>query len=160
MTYTVSITVNGDATAATFRLLGLRREHSRSLYDYPNSIRAFSVNEMRGPVEEDDPPGSYEMPGGFDPAEYLAFSWRLGPDPEPAKVRFEPELAAYIGSMLTHVPLEPQPDGAVEAVLVVGDIEDFVGWVLTFGSHARILEPPAAVERARVVLTEAVARHA
>jgi predicted DNA-binding transcriptional regulator YafY len=125
-----------------------------------NTIRAFAVNEMRGPVEETDPPGTYEMPGGFDPAEYLAFSWRLGPDPEPARVRFEPELAAYIGSMLTHVPLEPQPDGALEAVLVVGDIEDFVGWVLTFGSHARILEPPAAVERARVVLAEAVARHA
>jgi len=124
------------------------------------AIRAFAVSEMRGPVVEAEPPGTYLLPPGFDTAEYLAFSWRLGPDPEPVRVRFDPDLAAYIGSMLTHVPLEPQPDGSLEAILAVGDLEDFVGWVLSFGTHARVIEPPAAVERAREMLAGVVAHHA
>lgn len=123
------------------------------------TIRAFAVSEMLGPVVEAEPPGSYELPFDFDTHEYLALSWRLGPDPEPARVRFDPDLAAYVGSVLAHVALEWLPDGSVEAVVSVGDMEDFVGWVLSFGTHALILEPASAVARAREVLAMVVARH-
>lgn len=123
------------------------------------TMRAFAVSEMLGPVVEAEPPGSYEVPFGFDTHEYLALSWRLGPDPEPARVRFDSDLAAYVCSMLAHVQLESLPDGSVEAVVAVGDMEDFVGWALSFGTHALILEPAAAVTLAREVLAMVVARH-
>jgi predicted DNA-binding transcriptional regulator YafY len=123
------------------------------------TIRAFAVSEMLGPVIEAEPPGTYELPFGFDTSEYLALSWRLGPDPEPARVRFDPDLATYVGSMLSHIEIESLPDGSVEVVVSVGDMEDFVGWTLSFGSHALILEPASAAARAREVLATVVARH-
>jgi predicted DNA-binding transcriptional regulator YafY len=124
-----------------------------------NTMRAFAVSEMLGPVVETESPGAYELPFGFDTAEYLALSWRLGPDPVPGRVRFDADLAAYVGSMLTHIELESLPDGSVEAAVSVGDVEDFVGWVLSFGTHATIVEPPTAVARAREVLAMVVAKH-
>jgi predicted DNA-binding transcriptional regulator YafY len=124
------------------------------------TMRAFAVSEMRGPVREASAEGAYDLPTGFDLAEHLALSWRLGPDPVPARVRFDPDLAAFMGSVLAHVRLEECEDGSAEAVLAVGDIEDFVSWTLTYGTHALILEPPDAVDRAREVLSEVVRHHA
>ncbi len=124
-----------------------------------STMRAFAVSEMRGPVEAVDEPGSYEMPYGLDVSEYLSMPWRLGPDPVPARVRFDADISAFISSMLHHLPLEQRPDGALEAVVAVGDIDAFVGWVLTFGTHARILEPAEAVARAREVLESTVMTH-
>jgi predicted DNA-binding transcriptional regulator YafY len=123
------------------------------------TMRAFAVSEMRGPVEAVDAPGSYELPFGMDVSEYLSMPWRLGPDPVPARVHFDPEISAFIGSMLVHLPLEPRPDGSLEATVNVGDIDAFVGWVLSYGTHARILEPAEAIERAREVLAGVVAHH-
>lgn len=123
------------------------------------TMRAFAVSEMRGPVEAVDAPGSYEWPFGIDVSEYLSMSWRLGPDPVSARVHFDAEISAFIGNMLVHLPLEPRPDGSLEAVVAVGDMDAFVGWVLSFGTHARILEPAEAVARAREVLETAVATH-
>ncbi|HEX9094280.1 MAG TPA: WYL domain-containing protein [Coriobacteriia bacterium] len=122
-------------------------------------IRAFAVSEMRGPVRELGPEGSYEIPQDFDPAEYLALSWRLGPDPVAARVRFDSTLSAYVGTMLAELPLEETGDGSTEVTLPVGDMDAFVGWVLAFGTHARILEPEVAVQRARQVLAKVVERH-
>lgn len=124
-----------------------------------NTMRAFAVSEMLGPVVEAESPGTYEAPFGFDTAEYLALSWRLGPDPVPARVRFDADLAVYVSSMLSHIKLESLPDGSVEASVSVGDIEDFVGWVLSFGTHALIVEPAEAAARARQVLAMMVTRH-
>lgn len=121
-------------------------------------VRAFAVTEMRGPVEALDQPGSYE-PGGVDVREHLALAWRIGPDPFPARVVFDAGIAAFIHTMLQHLPLAPQPDGSVHAVFDVGDVDAFVGWVLSFGTHARITGPPNAVERARAALESVVGSH-
>jgi predicted DNA-binding transcriptional regulator YafY len=123
------------------------------------TMRAFAVSEMRGPVEAVDALDSYLVPAGLEVTEYLAMSWRLGPDPFTARIRFDSEISAFIGSMLVHLPLEPKPDGSLEVDLSVGDLDAFVGWVLTFGTHARILEPPAAIARAHEVLGAVVAHH-
>jgi predicted DNA-binding transcriptional regulator YafY len=124
-----------------------------------HTMRAFAVSEMRGPVEAVDAPGSYELPFGMDVSEYLSMPWRLGPDPVPARVLFDAEISAFIGSMLVHLPLEPRPDGSLEATVAVGDLDAFVGWVLSYGTHAKILEPAEAVTRAREILAKVVAAH-
>jgi predicted DNA-binding transcriptional regulator YafY len=121
---------------------------------------AFAVSDMRGPVREVSPEGAYEPMPGFDLAEHLALPWRLGPDPVSARVRFDPELAGFMESVLAHVRLDACEDGSAEAVLAVGDIDEFVAWTLMYGTHALILEPPRAVERAREILSRVVRTHA
>lgn len=122
-------------------------------------VRAFSVSEMRGPVRELDEGGSYEIPRGFDLAEHLALGWRLGPDPFWARVRFDATLATYATSVLVQIPLEQTGDGCLDAEVPVGDLDGFIGWVLSFGTHARVIAPDEAVQRTREILEQAVAQH-
>lgn len=122
-------------------------------------VRAFSVSEMRGPVRELDTGDSYEIPEGFDLSEYLALGWRLGPDPFWARVRFDATLATYASSILVHIPLDQTDDGCLDAEVPVGDLDGFIGWVLSFGTHARVLAPDSAVSRTREILEQVVARH-
>jgi predicted DNA-binding transcriptional regulator YafY len=124
------------------------------------TMTAFAVSDMRGPVREVSPEGAYEPPAGFDLAEHLALAWRLGPDPVSARVRFDRELAGFMESVLAHVRLDACEDGSAEAVVAVGNIDDFVAWTLMYGTHALVLEPPAAVERAREILSGVVRQHA
>lgn len=122
-------------------------------------VRAFAVSEMRGPVRELDSGGAYGIHETFDLAEHLAMGWRLGPDPFWAKVRFDATLSTYASSVLEHIPLEQMADGCLEAEMPVGNMDGFIGWVLSFGTHARIVEPPLVVERAREILEQTVERH-
>lgn len=122
--------------------------------------RAFAVTLMRGPVVALGDPGSYEIPDGFDPIAFLALPWRAGPYPQPATVRFDPEIAAFASTCLEDLPTRRLDDGGVEARLLVGDLERFVHWVLAYGTHATILAPSRAIDIARRVLEGVAARHA
>ena len=122
--------------------------------------RAFAVALMRGPVAAVGDPGSYEIPQDFDTTAFLALPWRAGPDPQPAEVRFDSELAAFMSTYLDGLPLRALDDGELEADLSVGDMERFVRWVLAYGRHARIVSPREAVDIATRVLEEVAARHA
>ncbi len=123
------------------------------------SVRAFAVSRMRGPVAEVGT-DAYDIPADFDAAEYLALSWRLGPDPFPATVRFHSDLAVFIRTMLVHIPLDMLEDGSLEATVTVGDVDDLVGWVTSFGTHARIVEPDALARVAKDTLEALAERHA
>lgn len=122
--------------------------------------RAFAVTLMRGPVVALGDPGSYEIPDGFDLIAFLALPWRAGPDPQPATVRFDPEIAAFVSMCLEGLPLRRLDGGGIEARLLVGDLERFVHWVLAYGRHATIVAPSRAIDIARRVLEEVAARHA
>lgn len=122
-------------------------------------IRAFAVSEMTGPVADVTGEDAYEVPADFEVAPYVALGWRLGPDPEPTHVVFDAALAPFIAATLSDVPLYRSDDGSLEAKLSVGDIERFVCWVLTFGTHARILMPHSAAHRAVEVLGEMAKRN-
>lgn len=122
--------------------------------------RAFAVTLMRGPVVALGDPDSYEIPADFDPVAFLALPWRAGPDPQPATVRFDPEIAVFASSYLEGRPLRRLDDGGAEARLLVGDLERFVDWVLGYGRHAWIVAPGEAVDIAKRILQEVAARHA
>ena len=122
--------------------------------------RAFAVTLMRGPVVALGDPGSYEVPALFDPVAFLALPWRVGADPQPATVRFDPEIAAFVSSCLEGLPLGKLDNGGLQADLLVGDLERFVHWVLGHGRHARIVAPVQAVDIAKRILQEVAARHA
>jgi predicted DNA-binding transcriptional regulator YafY len=155
---------SGEVSPRTLRVYGLGE--SRGVWyavgtdTESGTVRAFAVSEMRGPVAELPEAGLYLVPESFDLTEQLALSWRLGPDPVTVRVRFDRDLGAYMGSILTHVPLEDCQDEGFEASLPVGDVDAFVGWILSFGTHARILEPDHAVKRAREILERMVHNNA
>lgn len=125
-----------------------------------DQTRAFAAGLMRGPVAALGDPGSYEIPAHFDPVAFLALPWRGGPDPRPATVRFDPEIAAFVSSCLEGLLLRQLDDGELQADLLVGDLERFVHWVLGHGRHARIVAPGEAIEIAKRILEEVAARHA
>ena len=127
--------------------------------DTSDVVRAFAVSEMRGPVQEAGPEGSYTIPDGFDPAAYLALAWRLGPDPVTARVRFDRTLSAFVSTMLEEFHPRAVDDDSVEVEFPVGNLDSFVGWTLSFGTHARILEPAEAIARAREMLIGVVEKH-
>lgn len=154
--------LDGLSVGRTLRILGLGE--SRGIWfavgmdESSDVVRAFAVSEMRGPVAEASREHAYEVPPDFDVARYLALAWRLGPDPYVATVRFDETLATFAATMLEE--FEPAPvESGLDVKLPVGDTDAFVGWVLSFGTHARILDPAAAVDRARETLAGVVARH-
>jgi predicted DNA-binding transcriptional regulator YafY len=143
---------SGEIVQRTLQVYGLGE--SRGIWyavgSEPGSatIRAFRVADMRSPVMDASPPDSYRVPSDFEIAEHLALPWRLGPDPFPAHVSFDRDLAPFVVTSLPQATMEQRPDGSVRTTLTVGDPERFVGWLLTFGTHAQILGPADLREQA------------
>jgi predicted DNA-binding transcriptional regulator YafY len=76
--------------------------------------------------------------------------WEAGTEaPLQARVRFFPDSAWWARRRLGHRPVESQPDGGLISVLTVTNRDAFLGWVLSFGDEAEVLEPP--VLRAAVI---------
>ncbi len=121
-----------------------------------STVRAFTVAAMAGPVWDASEPGAYAVPDDFEIAPYLVFGWRLGPDPVQAVVRFDATLVAFITTVMPDMSLEVAEDGSAEATVEVGDLERFVCWVLSFGTHACIVSPQEAVERSTCLLREMI----
>ncbi len=122
-------------------------------------IRAFALAEMESPVRDGSGEGAYGIPDDFEISSYLVLGWRLGPDPTPAVVRFDESLVPFVSSALADLGLKEGEDGSLVLEVDVGDLDRFVGWVLTFGTHARIEAPDAAVRRAREMLEAMVANN-
>ncbi len=64
-------------------------------------------------------------------------------DAETVRMRFKGEFVRYISERQWHPSQQilETSDGAVELVLQVGITPDFMGWVMSFGSHVTVLEP-------------------
>lgn len=69
--------------------------------------------------------------------------WEAGSDdPVTAKVWFGPDAAWWaVRRVGPTVKTETLPDGAVEASFSVTHVDAFIGWVLTFGGDAEVIEP-------------------
>jgi proteasome accessory factor B len=54
--------------------------------------------------------------------------------------------------------IQPQPDGSMILRLELGGLEEIERWILSWGSHVRVLEPPALADKIRKE-AEAIAKH-
>jgi len=117
----------------------------------PDAPRSYRVDRIESEVALAGTPGSYKIPTGFDATTILRdvdpFTW--GPDQRVvARVHLETDHVAgfireYGGSVVEHID-----DGAVVEV-EVAHYDAFRWRLLSFGIHARVLEPPVLVEHVR-----------
>jgi len=87
---------------------------------------------------------------GINPAEYFKDSWGVyGGEPIDVEILFSGQ-AARVVSMGKHHPneeIEVQKDGSVLYKVRVSGIEEISHWIMGFGGDAKVLEPPALIDK-------------
>lgn len=116
-----------------------RRGHWYLVGDGASGRRVFRIDRMDSVVVL-DPADAFERPADFDlRSEIDAHPWEAGSDETVvARVRFEPELAWWAARTL-HV--EAPVDGPLDVEIPITNVDAFIGWVLSFGDAAEVLEP-------------------
>jgi predicted DNA-binding transcriptional regulator YafY len=105
--------------------------------------RSFRLSRILGAVKEIGPASS--PPEGFDASRLLeAGPWGLGSPPERARVLFSPRVAWWaIPSTPGATVTRARRDGWVEAEVAASQTDAFASWVLSFGTDAKVVSPPA-----------------
>lgn len=120
-------------------------------------VRCFKLDRIIEDVhvnEKNPRTADFEVPTGFDI--HTAIDWERPRSCSPqtkAKVVFTPRLAFAASTGGAPAGLQKRrADGSLEVTYQVADPEEFVDWVLGFGTDARIASPAALKEMARVRL--------
>ncbi len=116
-----------------------RRGHWYLVGRSPDGERMYRVDRVDS-LEIGENPGAFEKPKNFDIKAVVASQpWEAGSDPEvETTVRFDPEVAWWAARSLGL----PEPEAELTATVPVANRDAFVGWVLSFGGSAEVLEPP------------------
>jgi proteasome accessory factor B len=121
-------------------------------------VRCFKLERITSDVDVNQAQPKtpdFEVPVGFDM--HAEIDWERGGSPETdleAKVMFRPRLAfAAATGVARPVKGKTQPDGSLLASYKVSDAEQFVDWVLGFGTDALITSPPELRDIAREKLS-------
>jgi predicted DNA-binding transcriptional regulator YafY len=88
----------------------------------------------------------FNLPEDLDAQRFLSSSFGIiSGDGTVTKVsvRFDPTVARYVTERKWHATqkLTKQRDGSLLAEFHLGDLREFRAWLLSFGSHAEVLEP-------------------
>jgi predicted DNA-binding transcriptional regulator YafY len=100
----------------------------------------------------------FNRPEDFDLCDHFAKSFGVFHDDGEAhvKVRFSPTVARYVQESKWHASqtITKEKDGSVLAEFDLGNTEEIMRWILSFGRHTQVVEP---VSLANVILDEVVA---
>lgn len=115
-----------------------RRGHWYVVGESPEGERLYRVDRIED-LGVGDEAGSFNKPKGFDVRSIMdAQPWETGGDTEvQARVRFDADVAWWAARTLR----VDEPRGDLEATVQVANNDAFVGWILSFGSSAEVLEP-------------------
>jgi predicted DNA-binding transcriptional regulator YafY len=86
----------------------------------------------------------FRIPAGFSIEEYLGDSWTIERGtPRQVVIEFDPGQVPYIREKQWHhsQKIEDLPCGGLKMTLTTGSFGEITRWVMSFGSHARVLEP-------------------
>ena len=150
-----------ESEAAEYRIdpYGLAY-HSGSLYLVGRSARRNAIRHWKvDRIEEIEPTGpKFRLPKDFDLEEHLESSFGIfqGTGRHHVRVRFSREVARFVREKRWHASerLTDNPDESVEWEADLGDLTELRSWLLSFGHHARVLEPDSLRKEIRA---EAVA---
>jgi proteasome accessory factor B len=140
--------------------------HKQALYLIAYScdhgeLRTFKIDRISAAEVQDL---QFNGPSHFDPRELLAGSFGIFEGDGPAqsvRIRFSRQVARVVAER-THHPtqrLTPQPDGTLLAEFELSSFEELSAWLLSWGAHAEVLDPPALRDHLRATLAAALARY-
>ena len=122
----------------------------------------FAIDLMREVTLED----RFDPDARLNLDEALAHSFGMyvgqGGKPQRIVVEIDAPRAAYVRARRwpAETSCEAMPDGRLRVTFSVNDPHEVVAWVMSFGGHARIIEPAAAAEFARRAAEDIVELHA
>jgi predicted DNA-binding transcriptional regulator YafY len=132
-------------------LVAFSREH--------DELRHFKVDRIDEAAVSDFP---FHMPADFKLDAHLANSFGVfrGDDQITVKIKFLPPVARYVSESKWHESqkLAPQKDGSLLAEFRLSHTEEIKRWLLSFGQHAIVLEPPS-LQKETVVELESQLKH-
>ncbi|MCI0380209.1 MAG: WYL domain-containing protein [Gemmataceae bacterium] len=140
--------------------------HKQALYLIAHScdhgaIRTFKVDRISA---ADVQQLQFARPPDFDPRVLLSGSFGIfegdGPS-QTVRIRFSRQAARPV-SERTHHPtqhLTPQPDGTLLAEFELSSLEELTSWLLSWGQHAEVLDPPELREQITKTLTAALSSY-
>jgi proteasome accessory factor B len=144
----------GDVRRVAPYGIGHRRGHWYLVGGTRSGERMYRVDRMESIRVEDDA-NAFERPAGFKiKASLESMPWEAGSDDAvPAVIRFNAEIAWWAAKQLGAGIARTTDDGGLEVTVPVANREAFIGWVLSFGEGAEVVEPEelrkAVVERVK-----------
>ncbi len=150
-----------QATAKTYEVHPLKLiEHRGGLYLFiripkHNSIRLIAIDRIEA-IEPTE--AAFEYPEDFDAEGLLATAFDLTfDDPVMATVRFSAKDAPYVKERRysREQAFEDHADGSCTLTISTSGEDDLLRWILSFGSGAEVLSPPALRKRAASELAKA-----
>jgi len=132
---------DGERRVAPYGI-GHRRGHWYLVGGTNSGERIFRVDRM-GPIRVEDEANAFERPLGFKIKDFLeSMPWEAGSDDAVAAViRFSAEIAWWAAKQLGAGSARATDDGGLEVTVPVANREAFIGWVLSFGEGAEVVEP-------------------
>jgi proteasome accessory factor B len=115
-------------------LLGFARNRS--------ALRIFAVERISEITIEKE---RFELPSDYQPEEHFKGAFGIvAEEPLGIRVRFSSAIAHTISDRIWHPTQEVTrlQDGSLELSFTAGGKMEIVSWILSYGSHAELLEPP------------------
>jgi predicted DNA-binding transcriptional regulator YafY len=119
-------------------------------------MRTFRVDRIQQVTPLED---SFAIPAGFSAREYLERTMRFEPN-HAVVVRLDASVAFKVRERHGHwMEITDQADGSITARFGVASLDWTTGWVLSYGSLAKVLEPPELIARVCEAAKGALARY-
>jgi len=106
------------------------------------AMRLFALERVRG-VEVTRQ--RFDIPEGYEPESQFTSAFGLVSDtPMRVRVRFSPEVAPSVRERLWRPgqQVKADRDGGVTVEFEAAGEKELVAWILSYGAHAEVLEPP------------------
>lgn len=106
------------------------------------AMRTFAVERINRALKEAE---RFELPADFHPREHLRHAFGIVEESAVnVRVRFDPAVAHAVRDRVWHPSqsVEDLADGGIVLSFEAGGSMEIVSWVLSYGHHAEILDPP------------------
>lgn len=115
-----------------------------------NEIRTFAVERIKD-IEQIGPRHTYDIPEDFSVEKYFKGAFGvIASKPVLVKLKFEGLLKDYLkGRRWPGLKKLTEENGSLIMTLKIGITRELISWILSFGDHVEVLEPPEL--RAKVV---------
>jgi proteasome accessory factor B len=124
-------------------------------------LRTFALPRMR---KLRDTGAKFRRPADFSISNHLSDSFGVftGAGRHRVRIRFDAFAARLVSEREWHhsQKIRLSSDGGLELTMTLGGLEEVERWILSWGEHATVLEPPALVDRLRETAACLAARYA